>query len=72
MPTPDVLNSGQIRAPTDWVASGGHLIVTGGANSQATAAGLSDLLPLCRPDRAEMPDPGRLADGCASLICRRK
>ncbi|MFZ4814523.1 MAG: hypothetical protein ACOYL5_08310, partial [Phototrophicaceae bacterium] len=29
-----------------WVVDGGHLIVTGGISWQATAAGLSDLLPL--------------------------
>ncbi|MBK8023572.1 MAG: hypothetical protein IPK19_19595 [Chloroflexi bacterium] len=56
------LNSGQIRALTDWVASGGHLIVTGGANWQATAAGLSDLLPLVPADSRSVPDLGGLAD----------
>jgi hypothetical protein len=36
----------QAQAVADWVANGGHLIVTGGANWVATAAGLRDLLPL--------------------------
>ncbi len=36
----------QRTALADWVAQGGHLIVAGGANWQATASGLVDLLPL--------------------------
>lgn len=46
------LSSAQRQAIGDWVAAGGHLIVTGGANWQATAAGLNDLLPL-RPDASD-------------------
>jgi hypothetical protein len=40
------LSSAQKQTIADWVAAGGHLIVTGGENWQATAAGLGDLLPL--------------------------
>lgn len=54
------LSAGQIAALTDWVASGGHLIVTGGVNWQATAAGLGDLLPLT-------PDDASTLDGLPAL-----
>ncbi|MBI1258141.1 MAG: hypothetical protein GC204_11775 [Chloroflexi bacterium] len=40
------LSSPQKQALSDWISTGGHLIVTGGQNWQATAAGLGDLLPL--------------------------
>lgn len=40
------LSSAQQQALVDWVAAGGELIVTGGQNWQATAAGVADLLPL--------------------------
>jgi hypothetical protein len=40
------LTSAQVQAIADWVAHGGHLIVTGGQNWEATSAGLKDLLPL--------------------------
>ncbi len=40
------LSSAQQQALVDWVAAGGELIVTGGQNWQATAAGVTDLLPL--------------------------
>ncbi|MDZ4771425.1 MAG: hypothetical protein SGJ24_20055 [Chloroflexota bacterium] len=40
------LSAGQRAVLTAWVASGGHLLVTGGASAQATAAGVVDLLPL--------------------------
>ncbi len=40
------LSSEQRLALADWVTAGGQLIVTGGQNWQATAAGLADLLPL--------------------------
>jgi hypothetical protein len=40
------LSTAQREAITDWVIQGGHLLVTGGTNWQATAAGLLDLLPL--------------------------
>jgi len=39
------LSSDQQQAIADWTASGGHLIVTGGANWQRTTSGLGDLLP---------------------------
>jgi hypothetical protein len=40
------LSSSQRESVADWLTAGGHLIVTGGANWQATAAGLEDLLPI--------------------------
>jgi hypothetical protein len=40
------LTAEQRTAITEWVASGGHLVVTGGSNWQATAAGFTDLLPM--------------------------
>jgi len=41
-----VLSADQRGALAAWVSGGGHLIVAGGTNWQATAAGLGDLLPL--------------------------
>ena len=49
------LSAAQRTALADWVTQGGHLIVTGGANWQATASGLSDLLPLL-PDASDTVD----------------
>jgi hypothetical protein len=46
------LSSTQRQVLGNWVAAGGHLIVTGGANWQATAAGVVDLLPLT-PDGSD-------------------
>jgi len=40
------LTAGQRDALADWVTAGGHLLVTGGANWQTTAAGVADLLPI--------------------------
>jgi hypothetical protein len=45
------VDSGELTAAqrtmlAEWVTRGGHLLVTGGGAWQATAAGLSDLLPL--------------------------
>jgi hypothetical protein len=45
-------SAAQRAALADWVRAGGHLIVAGGAAWQATAAGLTDLLPLV-PDTVE-------------------
>ncbi|MCC6616861.1 MAG: hypothetical protein IT320_25535 [Anaerolineae bacterium] len=45
------LTVGQRTALADWVTAGGHLVVTGGANWQTTAAGITDLLPIV-PDNA--------------------
>ncbi|MDX2162399.1 MAG: hypothetical protein SF162_13815 [bacterium] len=39
------LNAAQRTALAAWVSNGGHLIAAGGANWQAAAAGLRDLLP---------------------------
>ncbi|MBC7814562.1 MAG: hypothetical protein H7175_25630 [Burkholderiales bacterium] len=49
------LTSAQHQAIADWVARGGHLLVTGGPNWQATAAGLTDLLPMT-PDNSATAD----------------
>src|SRR5690606_9757910 len=49
------LSSLQRTALEDWVAGGGHLIATGGANWQATVAGLTNLLPMT-PDGSETID----------------
>ncbi len=54
------LSSAQRAAIADWVAGGGHLIVTGGTNWQSTAAGLTDLLPL-------LPSASVTLDGLTSL-----
>jgi hypothetical protein len=50
------LSSAQQQAITDWVAQGGHLIVTGGPNWQRTASGLIDLLPLNPSDSTAQPN----------------
>jgi len=49
------LNPGQKQAITDWVAQGGHLLVTGGVDWQSTANGLMDLLPM-KPDNSRTLD----------------
>ncbi len=41
-----VLSEEQLRALTGWLASGGHLLVTGGPDWQKTTSGLAELLPL--------------------------
>ena len=48
-------SNAQRTALTDWVTQGGHLIVIGGPNWQATASGLDDILPL-RPDGIDTLD----------------
>lgn len=50
-----VMTGDQRQAIEDWVTQGGHLVVTGGANWQATTAGLNDLLPLI-PNNSEVTD----------------
>jgi hypothetical protein len=54
------LSAGQKDAITDWVAQGGHLLVTGGVDWQSTASGLMDLLPI-------KPDNSRTLDNLSSL-----
>jgi len=49
------LSAGQKQAITDWVAQGGHLLVTGGVDWQSTANGLIDLLPI-KPDNSKTLD----------------
>ncbi len=56
------LSSAQHQALVDWITAGGHLIVTGGQNWQATAAGVGDLLPLTPSGSREVDDLGALAD----------
>lgn len=56
------LNNAQRQAIREWVTSGGHLIVTGGPNWQATAAGLTDLLPLVPTASSTITDLSSLAD----------
>ena len=55
------LSSAQQQALVDWVAAGGELIVTGGQNWQATAAGVADLLPLLPDASREIEDLQPLA-----------
>jgi hypothetical protein len=55
------LTSTQRQALSDWVAQGGHLLVTGGTNWQATAAGLTDLLPIQPDASATVEDMTSLA-----------
>lgn len=56
------LSAGQRRALADWVAQGGHLLVSGGPNWQATAAGLTDLLPLQPQSSTTLSDLSPLAE----------
>ena len=55
------LSSGQRQAISQWVESGGHLIVCGGPSALSNAAGLSDLLPLTPQDSKSIDDLGALA-----------
>ncbi|MFN8375733.1 MAG: hypothetical protein U0694_23035 [Anaerolineae bacterium] len=55
------LTSEQRSAIGEWVAAGGHLIVTGGSNWRATSAGLSDLLPFEPSSSATINGLGELA-----------
>lgn len=55
----------QVIALESWVASGGHLIVTGGANWQATAAGISHLLPFSAENSTQIDSLAPLADWLA-------
>ncbi len=54
------LSSSQAQALADWVAAGGELVVTGGQNWQATAAGIEALLPL-------VPNASREIEGLQPL-----
>lgn len=56
------LTAAQQTALRDWVLGGGHLIVTGGANWQATSAGVSDLLPLIPTSSGAIPSLTALAE----------
>lgn len=67
------LTERQRAALVDWVSSGGHLIVTGGAAWRATSAGLSSLLPLRPADVLEVSDLRAFSDwlgGTAALNTR--
>jgi hypothetical protein len=56
------LSTTQRQALKDWVAQGGHLIVTGGSNWQGTAAGLGDLLPFAPTGSVTLDDLNVLTD----------
>jgi hypothetical protein len=56
------LSTAQRTAITEWVTQGGHLVVTGGTNWQATAAGLADLLPLSPSSSQTVDDLTPLSD----------
>jgi len=55
------LTLAQETALEGWVANGGHLVVTGGINWQATAAGLERLLPFAPGDDIIIDDVSVLA-----------
>ncbi|MCY3935832.1 MAG: hypothetical protein OXG09_07575 [Chloroflexi bacterium] len=58
------MNARQQEALAGWVATGGHLIVTGGsttARTTRTAAGLADLLPLRPGSNRDVADLSALA-----------
>lgn len=56
------MSSAQQQAITDWVAQGGHLLVTGGTDWQRTAAGLANLLPLLPDNSITLDNLTPLAD----------
>jgi hypothetical protein len=56
-----VLSPEQRTALSEWVASGGRLIVTGGPTWQKTAAGLGALLPMAPAGTQTLPDASALA-----------
>lgn len=55
------LTAEQQQTIGDWVTGGGHLIVTGGAAWQSTAAGLENLLPLIPTTSTTINDISPLA-----------
>jgi len=55
------LTLAQERALEAWIANGGHLVVTGGINWEATAAGFTNLLPLVPDDAVTVDDVTPLA-----------
>lgn len=56
------LTPAQLSALSDWLAGGGHLVVTGGPNWQATTAALGDLLPVTVSSTASLDDLPALRD----------
>lgn len=56
------LSTGQSQAIKDWVAEGGHLLVTGGPSWQSTAAGLTELLPLTPSTSTSLDSLSALSD----------
>jgi len=56
------LDAGQRTALYGWVAMGGHLVICGGPNAQATAAGLGDLLPVSLEGSETTTDVAALGD----------
>jgi hypothetical protein len=57
-----LLTPAQRDALRGWVAFGGHLIIVGGPNAMATAAGLKDLLPVRITGSQTTTDIGTLGD----------
>jgi len=57
-----VLRPAQVNAIEGWLASGGQLLVMGGAGWQKAAAGLQDLLPFQPKGVSEVADLSFLAD----------
>ena len=56
------LSQAQRDAISQWVISGGHLIITGGTSWQATAAGFRDILPFTPEDSLTSEDSTALTD----------
>lgn len=56
-----VMSTDQQTALRQWVASGGHLMVTGGNNWQRTTSGLMDLLPTIPQETVTLADVRPLA-----------
>ena len=56
------LSQAQRDAISQWVISGGHLIVTGGVSWQATGAGFRDILPFTPEDSETIDEATALTD----------
>jgi hypothetical protein len=56
------LSTAQRSAIEEWVTAGGHLVVTGGANWQGTAAAFTDILPLTPQSSDAVEDLTGLAE----------
>ncbi|MDX2076533.1 MAG: hypothetical protein SFZ02_08900 [bacterium] len=58
----DQLTLPQREAIRSWVVNGGHLVVMGGGNWQATASGLTDLLPFAPTNSTTISDAQAFLD----------